>query len=79
MGVFINTWTADYKYPVPDCENLLFPIQIKLSYKQNKFSEFHIPFLESPSNFKHFQQKEDRHSQCISRIIHRLALVSTTH
>ena len=29
--LFVNTWTADYKYPVPDCENLLFPIQIQLS------------------------------------------------
>ena len=29
--LFANTWTADYKYPVPDCENLLFPIQIQLS------------------------------------------------
>ena len=31
IGVFVNTWTADYKYPVPDCENLPFPIQMKLS------------------------------------------------
>ena len=30
-GLFVNTWNADYKYPVPDCENLLFPIQIQLS------------------------------------------------
>ena len=31
IGLFAKTWTADYKYPVPDCENLLFPIQIQLS------------------------------------------------
>ena len=31
IGFFANTWTADYKYPVPDCENLPFPIQIQLS------------------------------------------------
>ena len=31
IGLFANTWTADYKYPVPDCENLSFPIQIQLS------------------------------------------------
>ena len=31
IGLFANTCTADYKYPVPDCENLLFPIQIQLS------------------------------------------------
>ena len=26
LGVFVNTLANDYKYPVPDCENLLFPI-----------------------------------------------------
>ena len=31
IRLFVNTWTADYKYPIPDCENLSFPIQIKLS------------------------------------------------
>ena len=31
IGLFANTWTADYKYPVPDCENLPFPIQLQLS------------------------------------------------
>ena len=31
IGLFVNTWTAHYKYPVPDCENLPFPIQIQLS------------------------------------------------
>ena len=31
MGLFVKTWTADYKYPVRDCENLPFPIQIQLS------------------------------------------------
>ena len=30
-GLFVNTWRADYKYPVPDCENLPFPSQIQLS------------------------------------------------
>ena len=31
LGLFLNTWTADHKYPVPDCENLSFLIQIQLS------------------------------------------------
>ena len=31
IGLFVNTWTADYNYPVPVCENLPFPIQIQLS------------------------------------------------
>ena len=30
IGFFFNTWTANYKYPVPDCENLPFPLQIQL-------------------------------------------------
>ena len=28
IGLFFNTWNARYKYPVPVCENLPFPIQI---------------------------------------------------
>ena len=31
IGFFVNRSTPDYKYPVPDCENLPFPIQIQLS------------------------------------------------
>ena len=31
IGLFANTSTADYKYPVPDCENLPFPIRVQLS------------------------------------------------
>ena len=27
LGVFVNTLTADGKYPVQDCENLKLPIQ----------------------------------------------------
>ena len=31
LGVFGNTLTADDKYPVRDCENLLLPLQTVLS------------------------------------------------
>ena len=31
LGVFVNTLTADCKYPVQDCENLPLPIQMQLS------------------------------------------------
>ena len=31
IGLFFITWTADYKYPVPDCANLPVPIRIQLS------------------------------------------------
>ena len=57
IGLFVNTWTADYRYPVPDCETLAFPIQIQLSYKQKTFSGFSIPFVKSPSNSEIFQKK----------------------
>ena len=62
IGVFLNTWTADYKYSVPDCENLQFPIQMQLSSKPKTFSELFLPLMESKSNFKHFEKKDDRHS-----------------
>ena len=28
IALFINTWTADYKYSVPDSQNLQFPIAV---------------------------------------------------
>ena len=31
IGLFANIWTANFKYPVPDSETLLFPMQIQLS------------------------------------------------
>ena len=62
LEVFVNILTADYKYPVQDCENLPLPIQMQLSEKRKTFSEFFVPFLASTSNFEHFQRKDDRHS-----------------
>ena len=35
IELFVNTWAADYKYPVLDCENLPFPI-LKSSYIKDK-------------------------------------------
>ena len=34
LAVFVNTLTADGKYPVQGCENLQLPIQMQLSEKQ---------------------------------------------
>ena len=36
------------------------PIQMQLSRKQKRFSEFFAAFLKSSLNFEHFQQKDDR-------------------
>ena len=62
IGLFLNTWTGDYEYPVPDCQNFPFRIRVQLSLKQKKFSRLFIPLMQSPSNFEHFQKKEDPHS-----------------
>ena len=66
--MFVNTLTANGKYPVQGCENLQLPIQMQLSDKQNNFSQFFVPFLESTSNFKHFEKKDDRHAYFLSEI-----------
>ena len=55
--VFVNTLTADGKYPVQGCENLQLPIQMQLSEKPKTFSEFFVLFVESISKFKHFEKK----------------------
>ena len=57
LGVFVNTLTADGKYPVQGCENLQLPIQMQLSGKPKTFSEFFVLFVESISKFKHFEKK----------------------
>ena len=62
LGVFVNTLTADAKYPVEDCENLQLPFQIQLCEKRKTFPQFFIPFLESTSNLQqHFERKDVRH------------------
>ena len=55
-GAFINTLSADGKYPVRGCENLQLPIQMQLSEREKTFSSFFVPFLESTSHFKHFEK-----------------------
>ena len=62
LGVFVNTLTANGKYPLQGCENLQLSTQMQLSEKPETFSEFFVLFVESASNFKHFEKKHDRHS-----------------
>ena len=63
-----NTLSANDKYPVMDSMNLSSPIQMELSLKPIIFSDFLVPFLESTSNFKHFEKKDDRHTYYLSEI-----------
>ena len=62
LGVFVNILTVDGKYPDHDCQNLPLPIQMQLSEKRKTFSEFFVAFLESSSNFKHFETKDVGHN-----------------
>ena len=41
---------------------------MQLSLKATIFSVFFVEFLESRSNFKHFEKKDDRHSYFMSEI-----------
>ena len=47
LGVFVNTLTANGKYPVQGCENLQLSTQMQLSEKPETFSEFFVLFVES--------------------------------
>ena len=62
LGVFVNTLHADDKYAVQDCQNWPLPIRMQFSGKRKTFSQSFAKFLISPSNFKHFEKKADRHS-----------------
>ena len=58
LRVFVNTLTAEGKYPVQDCTNLQVPIQMQLSEKRETFSGLFVPFLEATSNSKSFEKKK---------------------
>ena len=63
---FLNTLTADDKYPLINREYWKQLIHMRLSQKQNIFSESFSAFLEFPLNSEHFQKKDDPHGLCIS-------------
>ena len=66
--MFCNTLTANDNYPVQECGNLSSPIQMELSLKPTIFVDFFVSFLESTSNFEHFEKKDERHTYFISEI-----------
>ena len=55
--MFVNTLSADGKYPVEYYGNFQLPIQMQVSEKRKSFSQFFVPFLECTSNFKHLEKK----------------------
>ena len=56
LRMFVNTLAIDLMYPVQGCENLQLPIQMQLSEKRKTVYEFFVLYLESTSNFKHFEK-----------------------
>ena len=68
LGLLVNTLAANEKYPVLNRDNLMIPIQMKLSEKEKSFSQIFAKFFISISNFEHFEKKYNRHSFCISEI-----------
>ena len=62
LGVFDNTLTDDCKYPVQYPKYLQLRTQMILSEKLTTFFQIFVPFLESLSNFKGFEKKDNRHS-----------------
>ena len=65
---FVKAWTNDDKHYLLNGDNLTQPIQMELSQKQKTFSGLFFAFLKSILNFKHFSQKDEPHSLCISEI-----------
>ena len=47
------------KCSLPNRDNLMEPIHMKLSQKMKTFSQFSLAFSKSSLNFEHFQKKDD--------------------
>ena len=69
LGPFVNTLTSDKKYFAVKRENLPQSIEIELSNKLKIFSENSTAFLKFTFNLKHFKNKDESHSVCLSEII----------
>ena len=69
LGLFVNTFTAEYTYSRRNMQTFTQYIQAPLSFKQNTFSRFFIAFLKSTWNGEHFQKKGESSSLSISEII----------
>ena len=69
LGQFVNTLTADGKYPRHNAENFLEQTEMILSRKPKFFSGFSTAFVGSTSNSEYFENKDEPHSLSISEII----------
>ena len=58
LGLFVNTFTAEYTYCRRNMQTFTQHIQTPLSLKQKTFSGFIIAYLKSTWNGEKFQKKE---------------------
>ena len=56
LGLFVITFTTNYKYSPLNRDNLTQPIQMQVSKEKKRFSQFFPAFLKSLSNFEHFEK-----------------------
>ena len=64
--LFVNTMTAVDKCSLPNKDNLMQPIHMKLSQKLKSFSRLFSAFWKSRLNFEYFRKRDDAHSLFIS-------------
>ena len=69
LGLFVNTFTAEYTYSRRNMQTLKQQVQTPLSLKQKTFSGFFIAFLKSNWNGEHFEKNVESFSLSISDII----------
>ena len=60
--MFLNILTGDDKYSLVDRDNVRLPIQMQLSQKHKRFSEFLSAFLKTRLSFEYFQTRDNPHS-----------------
>ena len=70
LGLFVNILAADEMYSCHNRENFQQLVQMQLSKKLNTCSRLLIAFLESTSNSKDFEKKDESHGLSFSEIIH---------
>ena len=69
LGLFVNTFTAEYAYSGRNMQTLTQQVQMPLSLKQKTFSGFFIAFQKTTWNGEHFEKKKESSSLSNSEII----------
>ena len=68
LGLLVNTFATDEKYPVLNKDTLTIRIQMQLSKKQKVFAQFFAAFSKCKISFEYFEKNDEPHRFCISVI-----------